>query len=189
MPETELWKKAFLEYTRNQEVVSKWVNLALSQTIRRTVETAVDLVEVEQYPPDAVTLGFSPQVLIAALAARLKKGLPPSITVVTSPEVERGEPRVAYNSHLILEAALKEGLVENLVITNMSPKPSLPPDKVIGEATSKLAKLKENNVGIVDISGGTQLIPLALIKAGITSMTYTYPNGEKTIIYYFKVNP
>ena len=40
MPETELWKKAFLEYARDQKVVSKWVNLALSQTIKRRLETA-----------------------------------------------------------------------------------------------------------------------------------------------------
>ena len=178
-----IWKKAFCEYTKDPRVIGELVEYVEKRGVERAVEEASRLVMVEKLTPDAVTLGFSPQVLIAATAAKLATGKEPRVYVVTSPEVAEGRIPPAQHSHRLLTLFQQAGLIEKLLVAPMAPSPSVKPPTLIERLTGTLKSLREEGVQVLDISGGTQLVPLAAIRAGIKALTYTYPEGTHVTIY------
>ena len=50
-----------------------------------------------------------------------------------------------------------------------------------------LKRLREAGAEVLDVSGGTQLVPLAAVRAGFRMLTYAYPTGRKLVFYPFKV--
>ncbi len=188
MPGCEgIWKKAFCEYTKDPRVLQEFVEYIEARGVEKAVEEASRLIVVDRLVPDAITLGFSPQVLIAAAASRLVKGFEPRIYVVTSPEVVEGKIPPSKQSHRVLTLFQEAGLVKKLLVSPMAPSPSTKPPLIIEKLTGLLRSLHSEGVEVLDVSGGTQLVPLAAVKAGIKALTYTYPEGDHVTVYTLEV--
>lgn len=132
-----------------------------------------------------MTLGFSPQPLVAALAARLSRGLEPRVTVVTSPEVAESRVPAARLSGRVLSAFREAGLVAEVRVAPMAPGPGTPPRAVMESLVEAFRAL--GGRGVVDISGGTQLAAIAAVKSGLRRLSYTYPVGDHVEIHVFEV--
>lgn len=183
-----LWARVFCKYNKNPVDVARWV-AEVESNPQAAVEKARPAVEVEGgRPPDAVTLGFSPQILVSAVAARLNHGLDPAVAVITSPEVHRGTLQQAMLSNRTLRALREAGLVSAVLEARMAPAPGVPPVKVLEELRSAFRRANAMGLsGIVDVSGGTQLVPIAALQESIRTLSYTYPEGERVAIYTFRV--
>mgnify|MGYP000424441259 CR=1 FL=1 len=123
--------------------------------------------------PEVVVLGFSPQPLVAVLSLSGRVDY-----VVTSPEVVLGNVSAARFSHRIL--GIYKSRIGEVIEAPMAPTQSIPPLVVLEKLGKAFSKVKNR---VVDISGGTQLAAIAAVKSGIEKLTYTYPNGEKLVIY------
>lgn len=165
----DLWLSVFCSYTKDYSAVERW----LETLTKDSLKVARRYVRAET-APDAITLGFSPQVLVAALS------LKPKITVITSPEVVDGRGPAAL-SHKALR--LFEDLIE-LVIAPFAPSTKVGVPEVLSTLQSTLSRLKHSHE-VLDISGGTQLVPLAAFKAGFRRFTYMYPTGKGVVFHEF----
>ncbi len=168
-----IWFKAYTIYQKDPKVLDKWIKIVEENPIKALI-TAKELTTAEIIP-DALTLGFSPQILIAILAVNY----PNPVKVITSPEVAQGTHPVAKYSHQTLTIYKEIGLVKHIETTPMAPTNQLAPKQVIEEIKKALKKL---NPKIIDISGGTQLVAIAIAQTK-TQLTYTYPNGRQVKVY------
>ena len=172
----DLWKKIYCSYTKDYSELKRWVDL-ISEDPNGSLEIARKLTRAYGNPPDVITLGFSPQVLVGALS--LKK----EIIVITSPEVEKGEGPGALSKALL---DLFRDRVQ-LKIAPFAPSPSISPDDVINELVKVFREVSNRGAKLLDVSGGTQLVPIAAIKAGFKSLSYAYPDGEMLSFYEFRI--
>ena len=166
-----LWRSVFCSYTKDYSAIKRW----LDSLTPASLEVARRYVRAEAVP-DAITLGFSPQILIAALS------LKPKITVVTSPQVVQGEGPAAL-SHRALK--LFEDRV-SVVVAPFAPSIDIDVLAVLSSLESAFSKLRANHE-VLDISGGTQLVPIAALKAGFKRFTYMYPTGDGVVFYGFEL--
>jgi len=166
-----LWRSAFCSYTKDHKSIEAWLEL-VERGPDEALKAASKFIEA-RVMPDAITLGFSPQVLIGALALR------EHLTVVTSPEVERGLGPASLSKRAL---DIYADRVE-LVIAPFAPSPQLGPEEVLRKLADALSNLRAKGIRVLDISGGTQLVPIAAIKAGFDELSYAYPDGEKLIFY------
>jgi len=174
----DLWAKVFCSYTKDQALTEKWLESVKSMGALEALRRARSLVEVKGRAPDAITLGFSPQVLVGALSL-LEPGR--KLVVLTSPEVVSGQ-GPARLSKLALTVFAE--LVE-LEVAPFAPSQELSPEDVIARLTQKLSEVKRR-ARLLDISGGTQLVPIAALRAGFSRFTYAYPNGRRLVFYEFE---
>ena len=166
-----IWFKVFTVYQKDPRLLSEWVS-ELKMDIHRALGIAKYLVEYDVVP-EALILGFTPQVLVAICAVNSKP-----ITIVTSPEVTSGTPPARY-SYEVLEILREHGLIEKVIVTPLAPSETLTPVDIV----NKLYKtLEEIDAETLDISGGTQLAAIAAMKTN-KKITYTYPLGRKIKIY------
>ncbi|MEM0191722.1 MAG: hypothetical protein QXJ48_01060 [Candidatus Korarchaeum sp.] len=172
----ELWKEVFCSYTKDLSRIREWAD-SVFKSPDESLEIARKLTRAYGRFPDAITLGFSPQVLVGALALR------DNIIAVTSPEVWRGEGQGAL-SKALLDAFSDRVRVE---LAPFAPSSATPPDEVIRGLREVFGKLKEEGVKLLDISGGTQLVPIAAILAGFRSFSYAYPDGNFLSFYEFEI--
>mgnify|MGYP000200340577 CR=1 FL=1 len=130
--------------------------------------------------PNAITLGFSPQVLVGALAL-----LPPGgkLLVITSPEVAAGVGPGALSKRALDFFSDRA----ELFVAPFAPSPDRKPADVLAELVEALEEAREAGAEVLDISGGTQLVPLAALRAGFKKLTYAYPTGRKLVFYCFEV--
>jgi hypothetical protein len=182
-----IWGKVFCNYTRDPRLLGEWIDYIRRVGAARAISEAAQMVNVEGFVADAITLGFGPQVLVAAAAARVKAGLKPSLYVITSPEVVEGRIEPAKYSHMLLKMFESEGLIEKLHIVPMAPNNKLTASNVVNQLLEVFNLLRSSGIRVLDVSGGTQLVPLAALKAGIRKFTYTYPVGDSVIIYGLEV--
>ncbi len=168
-----LWLKVFTVYQKDPNLLREWVTV-IKRDVRSALELARGLVSYEAVP-DTVTLGFSPQILVAVAAVNY----PYPVKVVTSPEVVEGRVPAASFSHEVLEALKDAGLVKGVWSAPMAPRPGLPPRKVIELVRGAI---EEAGPKILDISGGTQLAAIAAALTGVP-LTYTYPLGNRVMIF------
>ena len=169
----EIWFKAYTVYQKDPKILDKWLQTIVRNPIK-ALEIAKELTVAETIP-DTLTLGFSPQILVAILAVNY----PNPVKVITSPEVAQGTHLAARYSHQTLTIYKEIGLVKRIETTPMAPTNQLAPKQVIEEIKKALKKL---NPKIIDISGGTQLVAIAIAQTEI-QLTYTYPNGKQVKIY------
>ncbi len=177
MVEQGIWFKVFTVYQKDPRLLSEWVEVVRSD-VEQALEVARGLTEAEAVP-DAVTLGFSPQILLAAAAVRYPRGL----SVVTSPEVAEGSVPPARFSHELLKALSETGFISDVLVVPMAPKPTLPPPRVVAEVREVIESISPK---ALDISGGTQLVAIAAAESG-AALTYTYPLGK--VVRIFLVRP
>ncbi|RLG46230.1 MAG: hypothetical protein DRO06_04750 [Thermoproteota archaeon] len=163
----DLWREVFLSYQRDPRLLREWAE-EVAGDLDGALRRASSLVEAEERP-DSMTLGFGPQVLVA-LASISEGGL----RVITSPEVYEGTVPPTETSHRLLKLMEREGLVAAEVAT-MVPGPDLPPADVVLELEEVMSRI---GARVLDVSGGTQLVPIAAVRAGIETLTYTYPHGD-----------
>jgi len=187
MSEAELWRRAFCTYTKEPGVLQAWVEHVERVGPEKAVEKAVRYIRVYGDAPDGVMLGFSPQVLLAAAAVQRMQGREAALVVVTSPEVVAGSVKAAELSHRVLVLFRESGLVKSLYTSIMAPSREVSVDRVLSELTGALLGARGEGVRVLDISGGTQLVPVAAIRAGLRRLTYTYPDGEYVVVYGFEV--
>ncbi len=173
MSKDDLWFKVFTVYQKDPNLLDKWVEMITSDPIK-ALEIARRYV-VDEIRPNALTLGFSPQVLVAILSINYPK----PVIVVTSPEVLHGVIPAAKHSYLILNIYREKGLIGEIYEVPMAPTKEYPPSKVVLDAYNILSKL---DVEVIDISGGTQLIAIAATRTG-KKLSYTYPLGDRVKIY------
>jgi len=183
----EIWREAFCTYTKDPSTIARFVEYVEKTGVEKVVEEAVRYINLYGAAPDGVTLGFSPQVLIAISAARKMQSLSPKLYVITSPEVHGGLVKAAEFSHKMLKIFQEQGLVEKLYVTHMSPTSEISAEWVVRELVKTLQEAHANGVAVLDVSGGTQLVPIAAVKAGFRRLTYTYPDGKYVVIYEFEV--
>jgi len=167
----KLWRFVFCSYTKDYSAIEAWLR-QVEESPERALEVAKSLVEAKVMP-DAITLGFSPQVLVGALAL---KG---HLTVVTSPEVERGIGPASLSKRIL---NIYEDRVD-LVIAPFAPSAQLGPEEVLKELAEALSDLRAKGAKVLDVSGGTQLVPIAAIMAGFEELSYAYPDGKKLIFH------
>jgi len=167
----ELWRAVFCSYTKDCSAIEAWLK-RVEEDPDRALKIARSLVEA-RVVPDAITLGFSPQVLVGALAL---KG---HLIVVTSPEVERGIGPASLSRRAL---NIYEDRVD-LVIAPFAPSVQLGPREVLRELAEALSGLRARGAKVLDVSGGTQLVPIAAIMAGFEELSYAYPDGEKLIFH------
>ena len=172
----DLWESVFLSYQRDPRLLERWVDEVLSD-LEASLSRASSLVRVEERP-DSMTLGFGPQVLVALVS--VSEG---PIRVVTSPEVYGGTAPPARVSHRLLRAMEDEGLVD-VEVAPMVPAPDLPPADVVMELEEVMRRI---GARVLDISGGTQLVPIAAVRADIKTLTYTYPRGDAVWVHALKI--
>ncbi len=161
-----------MSYSKDYNLIRKFVEKAVENP-SEFLECAAKYTVHKGLIPDSLLLGFSPQPLIAslALAGRVKY-------VITSLEVLEGKIPPARFSHTILETY--KDRIDEIIVSAMAPSPSKPPVKVVEELVGRLSGIQ---VGVMDISGGTQLAAIAVYVAGIRRLTYTYPDGRNLVIY------
>lgn len=174
----DLWLRVFCSYMKDYAAIEEWLGEVERLGLDEALKVAGELVEARGPTPQAITLGFSPQILIASLA------LNPRVIVVTSPEVLEGK-EPAQLSHKAL-SLLKERVVE-VYSAPFAPSQSTGPGQVIEELASLFGMLRSRGVEVLDISGGTQLVPIAAVKAGVKKLTYAYPTGKKLIFHELKI--
>jgi len=165
-----IWFKAYTIYQKNPEILEEFIK-HLRKNPEKALEEAKKITFAEE-KPEAILLGFSPQPLIAALTVSEK------ITVITSPEVYHATIPQAKYSHETLKIFKKK--ISETIVTPLAPKGETKPPQIVENLTKKLKKIKNKTL---DISGGTQLAAIAAYIAGIRKLTYTYPLGEKVVIY------
>jgi len=185
--EAELWRRAFCTYTKEPGVLQAWVEHVERVGPERAVEEAVRHIRAYGDAPDGVTLGFSPQVLVAAATVRRMQGREAALVVVTSPEVLACSVKAAELSHRVLALFRESGLVKSLYTSLMAPSRDVSVDRVLSELTGALLRARSDGVRVLDISGGTQLVPVVAMRAGLRRLTYTYPDGEYVVVYGFEV--
>jgi len=183
----EIWREAFCTYTKDPSAIARFVEYVEKTGVEKAVEEAAQYIKLYGTAPDGITLGFTPQVLVAASAARKMQGLDPKLYVITSPEVHEGLVKAAEFSHKMLKVFQEQGLVRKLYISHMSPTSEVSADQVVKELVKALSEARASGVAVLDISGGTQLVPIAAVKAGFRKLTYTYPDGKYVVIYEFEV--
>lgn len=182
-----VWYEAFCTYNKDPSAIARFIEYVEKIGVEKAIDEATQYIKLYGEPPDGVTLGFSPQVLVAASAARRLRGLHPGLHVVTSPEVYDGLTKAAEFSHRVLNIFGEQGLVRELYVAHMSPTSNISVELVVRELVEVLSKARSNGVTVLDISGGTQLVPIAAVKAGFGKLTYTYPDGKYVVIYEFNV--
>lgn len=164
----DLRKEVFLSYQRDPRLLEAWIDEVISN-LGISLKKASSLVEVEERP-DSMTLGFGPQVLLAL--ASISEGV---LRVITSPEVYGGSIPPARSSHRLLRALEAEGLVE-VRVAPMVPAPGLPHAEIVLGLKRVIRGLRAKTL---DISGETQLVPIAAARSGVGALTYTYPRGGR----------
>ncbi len=169
----EIWFKAYTTYQKDPRILDKWLQIIRENPVK-ALETARKLTIAEAVP-DTLTLGFSPQVLVAVLAVNH----PNPVKVLTSPEVAQATHPAAKHSHQALRIYEEIGLIKQVETTPMTPNNQLTPKQVIEEVKKKLRKL---NPKTIDISGGTQLTAIAITQT-TNQLTYTYPHGKQVKIH------
>ena len=168
----------FCNYTKEKKKIKKWV-VEIEQSDAETVLEYADKYVYGKVFPEAITLGFSPQILIASLCKRR------SLTVITSSEVLNGSIRAAIPSHRVL-MHFKDYV--KIYEAPFAPSSMFSPSKLINRLAEILIKLRTvDNLSVLDISGGTQLVPLAALKAGYKCFTYAYPNGRRIVFHEIKI--
>ena len=168
-----IWFKVFTIYQKDPRLLGEWINIIRKDPVK-ALETARRLVDAEVVP-DTLTLGFSPQILVAILSINY----PGKVKVITSPEVVNGSIPAAKHSSEALKIFEEIGLIEEIITTSMTPAPNRSPREVLDGIRNAVRRA---NPRIIDISGGTQLVALAVAgeKLGIS---YTYPEGRIVRIY------
>jgi len=174
-----LWIRVFCSYTRDYVAIGEWLLDVEEMGPEETIRQAKKLVETRGRPPDAITLGFSPQVLVAALALR-----GPPLVVVTSPEVKLGKKSMALLSHNALK--IFRDYVD-LVVAPLTPSGPMGPEDIIMNLADVLSGVRARGAKILDVSGGPQLVPIAALRAGFRHLTYAYPTGQKVVFYEFRL--
>jgi len=170
--ESEVWGRVYTVYSKDYSLLEEFVVLALRDP-EGFLECARKYTLALNVVPEVVVLGFSPQPLVAVLSLRGRVDY-----VVTSPEVVLGNVSAARFSHRIL--GIYKPRIGEVIEAPMAPTQSIPPLVVLEKLGKAFSKVKNR---VVDISGGTQLAAIAAVKSGIEKLTYTYPNGEKLVIY------
>lgn len=171
--EENIWLKAFTVYQKDPSILRKWIEL-LKKDFHIALNIAKEYIDYEVIP-DALILGFSPQVLVAILAVNYPK----SITVITSPEVASGDISAARFSNDVLNLAKKAGLIKEIIVEPLAPSNSISPADIIRRISNDIASI---DASIIDISGGTQLAAIAIARTG-KKLSYTYPLGDRIKIY------
>ncbi len=168
----DLWKYVFTSYVKDYTILEKWVEELEKLGPEAALEKARQFVLESELVPDVITLGFSPQVLVGALAAKRGK-----LIVITSPEVKQGRIRSAQLSHRIL--TLFKDYIEKVIVVDFVPKGDVGTfmEKLIGV----FRELPKDT--ILDISGGTQLVAIAAVLAGKSMLTYSYPTDQGLKFY------
>jgi len=176
----DIWLKVFCSYTKDRSDVKAWLDEVEALGQERAIEVARKLTEARGRPPDAITLGFSPQVLVGALAL-----LPPGrrLYVITSPEVAAGKGPGALSKRAL---DLFADQVE-LLVAPFAPSQEKMPSEVVEALAEALRRVRQAGAEVLDVSGGTQLVPLAAVRAGFRMLTYAYPTGQKLVFYPFEV--
>ena len=169
----QIWFKAYTVYQKDPRILDEWLKVVEEDPIK-ALETARKLT-VAEVIPDTLTLGFSPQILVAILAVNY----PSPVNVITSPEVAQGTYPAARHSYKTLKVYSEVGLISQITITPMTPTEQFTPKQVIEEVKRTIEKIRPQ---ILDISGGTQLVAIAAVQAKI-KLTYTYPQGKQVKIY------
>ena len=168
----EIWFKVFTRYQKDPALIGEWVRL-IKEDVRAALATARELV-IAEAAPDALLLGFSPQILFAV--ASVSEG---GLDVITSPEVRDGSIPPARFSHEVLELLRAEGVVRGVVTVPMAPSPSLRPQEVVARVREAVESVSPR---VLDISGGTQLAALGAAESR-AGLTYTYPLGDRVGIF------
>lgn len=170
----DIWLKAYTIYQKDPKILEEFVKY-LEHDRERALREARSYTKALTDPPKAVTLGFSPQPLLAVLA--LNPG--EKIFVITSPEVANAVTPPAHYSHKVLNI-YRDRVV--LFTTLMAPTLEQPPNAVLSSLIEAFCSIKEKATPL-DISGGTQLAAIAAVKAGVRQLTYSYPQLNKLVIY------
>ena len=163
---------------KDYSLLEKWVSEIELSDIDVVLSLAKKLTEAINGTPDALTLGFSPQILVGIVA--LNDG---NVTVISSPEVIKGLIPPARFSYRIL-SYIKEHFDIKIKEASFAPNNSISVEDIVKNLTNIFSSL---NIQMLDISGGTQLVPIAAIKAKIKKISYSYPDGEKLKIFSFEL--
>ena len=180
--EGDLWLAVFCSYTKDYSAIEEWLDELETLGPEEALRRAKQLVRVSGRRPDAITLGFSPQVLVAALSL-LKPG--ERLVVITSPEVVKGvgPGRLSKRAIDMFSSRL------NVKVAPFAPSPEHSPSEVLRALRTVMAEIVEAGARVLDVSGGTQLIPIAALEIGFEALTYAYPSGEALVFYEFKISP
>lgn len=174
---SNIWFKVFTIYQKDPRFLSEWVSL-LKKDVYRAIKTARRFVEFDVVP-EAVVLGFSPQILVAITAVNYPK----PVLVLTSPEVAYCRVSQAKYSHEVLKLMEDNGLVKEVIVELLAPSNKASPVEIVRKLLRVMEKI---NATTIDISGGTQLVAIAASKTN-KKLTYTYPLGTKVKIYELKI--
>ena len=180
--EGDLWLAVFCSYTKDYSAIEEWLDELETLGPEEALRRARQLVRVSGRRPDAITLGFSPQVLVAALSL-LKPG--ERLVVITSPEVVKGvgPGRLSKRAIDMFSSRL------NVKVAPFAPSLKHSPSEVLRALKTVMAEIVEAGARVLDVSGGTQLVPIAALEVGFEALTYAYPSGEALVFYEFKISP
>jgi len=180
--EGDSWLAVFCSYTKDYSAIEEWLDELETLGPEEALRRARQLVRVSGRRPDAITLGFSPQVLVAALSL-LKPG--EKLVVITSPEVVEGVGPGKLSKRAIDMFSSRL----NVKVAPFAPSPKHGPSEVLRTLRTAMAEVVEAGARVLDVSGGTQLVPVAALKVGFEALTYAYPSGEALVFYEFKISP
>ena len=183
----DMWRDVFCRYIKDPRLLSKFVEYVESVGVEKALREASRYIVVKGFVPNGLTLGFSPQIIVAVASARLVNDLDPKLHIITSPEVAEGSVDAAEHSNKMLTLFREQGLVKSLRVVRMSPSLERGVDEVLNEMTNAFREALSEGLEVLDISGGTQLVPIAAMRAGIRRMSYTYPDGSHMVIHSFEV--
>ena len=180
--ERDLWLAVFCSYTKDYSAIDEWIGGLEALGPEEALRRAKQFVRVSGRRPDAITLGFSPQVLVAALSL-----LKPEerLVVITSPEVVRGVGPGRFSKRAI---DMFSGRL-SIKVAPFAPSPKHGPSEVLRALRTVMAEVVEAGARVLDVSGGTQLVPVAALEAGFEALTYAYPSGEALVFYELKISP
>lgn len=168
-----VWFKAYTVYQKDPRVLDEWLKVVEENPVK-ALEMARKLT-VAEVVPDTLTLGFSPQILVAVLAVNY----PNPVKVITSPEVAQGAHSAAKYSYRVLRIYSEVELISQIAVTPMAPTRQFTPRQVVEEVKKAIENVSPR---ILDISGGTQLVAIAAMQSK-TRLAYTYPQGKQVRIY------